>query len=136
MYMTISLAFLAPILVKAAVDARLPRGIGVGRLFDAPVVRSRQHQMLGLAHWPLAARLYPVDLDRTTSRPDSINGHTDAKGRRSLYKRLSERRAQSIEGYGVDNLGQTASNPRRLRDQEPQVFAIPNFRNTPKWQLW
>jgi hypothetical protein len=56
--------------------------------------------------------------------------------RRSLYKWLSERRAQSIEGYGVDNLGQTASNPRRLRDQEPQVFAIPNFRNTPKWQLW
>jgi hypothetical protein len=47
--MTISLAFLAPSLVKAAVDARLPRGIGVGRLFDAPVVWSRQHQMLGLA---------------------------------------------------------------------------------------
>jgi hypothetical protein len=78
--MTISLAFLAPSLVKAAVDGRLPRGIGVARLFDAPVAWSRQHQMLGLAHWPFAARLYPVDLDRTTSRPDSINGHTDAKG--------------------------------------------------------
>jgi site-specific DNA recombinase len=30
--MTISLAFLAPRLVKAAVDGRLPRGIGVARM--------------------------------------------------------------------------------------------------------
>ena len=48
--MTISLAFLAPSLVKAAVEGRLPRGIGVARLFDAPVAWSRQHQTLGLAH--------------------------------------------------------------------------------------
>jgi site-specific DNA recombinase len=48
--MTISLAFLAPNLVKAAVEGRLPHGIGVARLFDAPVGWSRQHQMLGLAH--------------------------------------------------------------------------------------
>jgi site-specific DNA recombinase len=34
--MTISLAFLAPHLVKAAVEGRLPRGIGVERLRDAP----------------------------------------------------------------------------------------------------
>jgi hypothetical protein len=34
--MTISLAFLAPELVKAAVEGRLPRGIGVTRLRDAP----------------------------------------------------------------------------------------------------
>jgi site-specific DNA recombinase len=47
--MTISLAFLAPSLVKAAVEGRLPRGIGVARLFDTPVAWSRQHQMLGLA---------------------------------------------------------------------------------------
>jgi site-specific DNA recombinase len=46
--MTISLAFLAPSLVKAAVEGRLPRGIGVARLFDAPVAWSLQHQMLGL----------------------------------------------------------------------------------------
>jgi site-specific DNA recombinase len=46
--MTISLAFLAPNLVKAAVDGRLPHGIGVARLFDAPVAWSPQHQMLGL----------------------------------------------------------------------------------------
>jgi hypothetical protein len=48
--MTISLAFLAPGLVKAAVDDRLPQGVGVARLFDAPAAWSRQHQMLGLAH--------------------------------------------------------------------------------------
>jgi hypothetical protein len=35
--MTISLAFLAPDLVRAAVEGRLPRGIGVERLRDAPV---------------------------------------------------------------------------------------------------
>jgi site-specific DNA recombinase len=35
--MTISLAFLAPGLVKAAVEGRLPRGIGVTRLRDAPL---------------------------------------------------------------------------------------------------
>jgi hypothetical protein len=40
--MTISLAVLAPNLVKAAVDGRLPRGIGVARLFDAPIAWSRQ----------------------------------------------------------------------------------------------
>ena len=48
--MTISLAFLAPSLVKAAVEGRLPHGIGVARLFDAPVGWSRQYLMLGLAH--------------------------------------------------------------------------------------
>jgi site-specific DNA recombinase len=48
--MTISLAFLAPRLVEAAVEGRLPHGIGAARLFEAPVAWSRQHQMLGLAH--------------------------------------------------------------------------------------
>ena len=46
--MTISLAFLAPVLVKAAVEGRLPRGVGIARLRDAPVEWSRQHAMLGL----------------------------------------------------------------------------------------
>ena len=43
--MTISLAFLSPTLVKAAIDGRLPRGIGVARLRDAPAEWSRQHAM-------------------------------------------------------------------------------------------
>jgi site-specific DNA recombinase len=46
--MTISLAFLAPDLVRAAIEGRLPRGIGVTRLRDAPVEWSRQHAILGL----------------------------------------------------------------------------------------
>jgi site-specific DNA recombinase len=46
--MTISLAFLAPNLVKAAIEGRLPRGMGVARLVDAPAEWSRQHKMLGL----------------------------------------------------------------------------------------
>ena len=33
--MTISLAFLAPDLVKAAIDGRLPHGMGVARLTDS-----------------------------------------------------------------------------------------------------
>jgi hypothetical protein len=46
--MTISLAFLVPNLVKAAVEGRLPHGMGVSRLIDLPAEWSRQHQMLGL----------------------------------------------------------------------------------------
>jgi hypothetical protein len=46
--MTISLAFLAPSLVKAAIEGRLPHGIGVTRLRDAPAEWTRQYAMLGL----------------------------------------------------------------------------------------
>src|ERR1700704_1894936 len=46
--MTISLAFLAPGLVRAAVEGRLPRGIGVERLRDAPAEWSQQFEALGL----------------------------------------------------------------------------------------
>ena len=45
---TISLAFLAPDLVKAAVDGRLPHGMGVARLTDLPAEWSRQYQILGV----------------------------------------------------------------------------------------
>ena len=46
--MTISLAFLAPDLVKAAIDRTLPHGMGVVRLVDLPAEWSKQHQVLGL----------------------------------------------------------------------------------------
>jgi hypothetical protein len=46
--MTISLAFLAPDLVKAAIEGRLPRGIGIARLCDPPAVWSGQYRKLGL----------------------------------------------------------------------------------------
>src|SRR5262249_50423610 len=47
--MTISLAFLAPNLVQAAVDGRLPRGVGIATLRDAPAEWSLQYSRLGLA---------------------------------------------------------------------------------------
>ena len=46
--MTISLAFLAPKLVRAAVEGRLPRGVNIERLRDAPAEWSRQFEALGL----------------------------------------------------------------------------------------
>jgi site-specific DNA recombinase len=46
--MAISLAFLAPNLVRAAVEGRLPRGIGIERLRDPPTEWSRQFEVLGL----------------------------------------------------------------------------------------
>jgi site-specific DNA recombinase len=46
--MTISMAFIAPGLVRAAVEGRLPRGIGIANLRDAPAEWSRQYERLGL----------------------------------------------------------------------------------------
>ena len=45
---TISLAFLSPALVKAAIDGRLPRGFGVKRLMDLPMAWPDQWSALGL----------------------------------------------------------------------------------------
>jgi hypothetical protein len=45
---TIALAFLAPDLVKAIAEGRLPRGVNATPLADAPIEWSRQWQMLGL----------------------------------------------------------------------------------------
>ena len=47
--MTISLAFLAPDLVRAAIEGRLPHGMGVARLTDLPAEWSRQYDILGLS---------------------------------------------------------------------------------------
>jgi site-specific DNA recombinase len=46
--MTISLAFLAPNLVRAAMEGNLPRGIGVERLRDPPTEWGQQFEALGL----------------------------------------------------------------------------------------
>jgi site-specific DNA recombinase len=46
--MTISLAFLAPELVKAAIEGRLPHGHGVTRMRDLPAEWPRQRKMLGI----------------------------------------------------------------------------------------
>ena len=45
---TISLAFLCPALVKAAIDGRLPRGLGVKRLMDLQMAWPDQWSALGL----------------------------------------------------------------------------------------
>ena len=49
--MTISLAFLAPDLVKAAIDGHLPYDLGVARLCDLPSEWARQHEILGLVSY-------------------------------------------------------------------------------------
>jgi site-specific DNA recombinase len=46
--MTISLAFLAPDLVKAAIDGRLPKGFGVTRMRELPAEWTQKRKMLGL----------------------------------------------------------------------------------------
>ena len=46
--MTLSLAFVAPAIVTAAIDGRLPRGFGVKRLMDLPMAWSDQWSALGL----------------------------------------------------------------------------------------
>jgi site-specific DNA recombinase len=46
--MTLSLAFVAPPIVVAAIEGRLPRGFGAKRLMDLPMVWSHQWTALGL----------------------------------------------------------------------------------------
>jgi site-specific DNA recombinase len=46
--MTLSLAFIAPPIVVAAIEGRLPRGFGAKRLMDLPMVWSHQWTALGL----------------------------------------------------------------------------------------
>jgi hypothetical protein len=47
-HMTMSLAFLAPDIVEAAVKGALPRRIGITRLTDLPASWQKQREMLGL----------------------------------------------------------------------------------------
>jgi site-specific DNA recombinase len=47
--LTLSLAFLAPSLVRAAVEGRLPRGINIERLRDPDPTWATQFQDLGLS---------------------------------------------------------------------------------------
>jgi site-specific DNA recombinase len=47
--MILSLAFLAPDLVKAGIEGQLPRGVGIARLCDLPACWSEQFQRLGIA---------------------------------------------------------------------------------------
>jgi len=53
--MTLSLAFLSPLLAEAAMDGRLSRGFSVRRLTDLPMAWSEQRRTLGLRE-PLKAQ--------------------------------------------------------------------------------
>jgi site-specific DNA recombinase len=46
--MTVSLAFVSPVLAKAAMEGRLPRGFSVKRLTDLPMLWSEQWRAVGL----------------------------------------------------------------------------------------
>ncbi|NNM74054.1 recombinase family protein [Enterovirga aerilata] len=46
--MTLSLAFLSPAIVKAIIDSRLPRGIGLRTLIDLPASWAEQERALGM----------------------------------------------------------------------------------------
>ena len=58
--MTISLAFLAPNLVKAAIEGCLPRGIGIERLRDLPERTDRDRVDVALWYFSDMVR-YPDD---------------------------------------------------------------------------
>ncbi len=47
--MTLSLAFLAPAIVEAGIEGKLPRGLGVTRLTDLPMAWSQQGKAIGSA---------------------------------------------------------------------------------------
>jgi site-specific DNA recombinase len=46
--MTLSLAFISPVLAEAAMEGRFPRGFSVRRLTDLPMLWSEQWRVLGL----------------------------------------------------------------------------------------
>ena len=66
--MTISLAFLAPNLVKAAIEGRLPYGMGVTRLCELPPEWARQYRVLGLTA-TLVATFEPVSSQPVSAFP-------------------------------------------------------------------
>ena len=73
--MTLSLAFLAPEIVKAAVERRLPRGFGLKRLVDLPMAWADQWRALGLQA-PTRTRDEPVANSNTGNgnwRPETFD---------------------------------------------------------------
>ena len=50
--MTLSLAFLAPDIEKAALEGTLPRGLAASRLMELLDNWAEQRRVLGLAAWP------------------------------------------------------------------------------------
>ncbi len=65
--MTLSLAFLSPVLAEAAMEGRLPRGFSARRLTDLPMLWSEQWGVLGLRE-PIQAQPEPSWLS-TSGKP-------------------------------------------------------------------
>ena len=65
----ISLPFRAPGLVKAAMNGRLPRGLGVTRLFDLPPEWTKQHQIR------MSSRRLTEDLNRVPANRSPFPGN-------------------------------------------------------------
>jgi hypothetical protein len=70
--MTLSLAFLAPNLVKAAMEGRLPRGLNVKRMVELPMLWSDQWKALGMQPAPAISSVGPVAAVRAEA-PDALN---------------------------------------------------------------
>ena len=73
--MTLSLAFLAPEIVKAAVEGRLPRGFGLKRLVDLPMAWPDQWRALGSAAAKLFATCDPSTYASTNTAANSNSGN-------------------------------------------------------------
>jgi hypothetical protein len=72
--MTISLAFLAPTLVRGAVEGRLPRGINIERLRDASAEWSRQFDAREAS--PRTLQIIGASFEPSTfRRADPSEGH-------------------------------------------------------------
>jgi hypothetical protein len=113
--MTLSLAFLAPDIVKTAVEGRLPRGFGLKRLVDLPMAWPDQWRGLGagagVRNDPLLARLssgegliHPSEPDQGSrfetpravrNRTRWTRGKTATLETKICGRRLSARRARS-----------------------------------------
>jgi DNA invertase Pin-like site-specific DNA recombinase len=70
--MTLSLALLAPDLVKAAMEGRLPRGLNVKRMVELPMLWSDQWKALGLQPPPAISSVGPAAIVQIEA-PDAAN---------------------------------------------------------------
>jgi hypothetical protein len=90
--MTLSLAFLAPDIVKAAVEGRLPRGFGLKRLVDLPITWPDQWRALGLQA-PTRTRDEPVA--NSNSGNGNLRPETFHRSRRQWAAETTEKTQQT-----------------------------------------
>jgi hypothetical protein len=103
--MTISLAFLAPALVKAAIEGRLPRGIGVTRLRDAPA-DAAQHAWSGFSRHALWAMATSSWASQFASTGRQLGDETAAvRQARAMFKLTPEIARAAPELYEVSHAG-------------------------------